>query len=269
MNKRRSINTKFWDDNFVVELTPEEKLLFLYLLTNSLCNILGIYEISIKRICFDTGLSFESISKALKGFERHNKIKYVHGYVIIYNFLKNQALNSNMEKGAVQIYNNLPNELKNKELGKPLKAFQRLSKPFKSFQILPKPFKAFEKEKENKKNKIFSADVQNLFEFFIQNFPVNTHPKNDKQKFEWLNCADKLINKDKYTMFEIKEIVQKFRADDFWGQNFQSPLKLRVKNKENIKYIDFFKNKLDGNIINREAQSRYNVPVCDHEHDRL
>jgi len=70
-------------------------------------------------------------------------------------------------------------------------------------------------------------------------------------------------------MFEIKEIVQKFRADDFWGQNFQSPLKLRVKNKENIKYIDFFKNKLDGNIINREAQSRYNVPVCDHEHDRL
>ena len=88
MDKRRSINTKFWDDNFVVELTPEEKLLFLYLLTNSLCNILGIYEISIKRICFDTGLSFESISKPLKRKKKIKKIKFFQQMFKIYlNFL--------------------------------------------------------------------------------------------------------------------------------------------------------------------------------------
>jgi hypothetical protein len=73
-NKLRTVNVKFWQDSFIEEINSSEKLLFLYLLTNPLTNILGVYEISIKRISYDTGLSKENIEKALKGFERAKKI---------------------------------------------------------------------------------------------------------------------------------------------------------------------------------------------------
>jgi hypothetical protein len=70
MEKLRSVNTKFWNDPFIETLDNKEKLLFLYLLTNPLANILGIYEISLSRISFDTGLTIDTVEKALKGFER-------------------------------------------------------------------------------------------------------------------------------------------------------------------------------------------------------
>ena len=112
--KLRSVNTKFWDDPFIEKLPPDEKLLFLYLLTNSLTSILGIYEITIKRICYDTGLSNETVSKGLKGFERVRKVFYVFdNYIILPNWLKNQRLNSNMKIGVINEFNTLPIELKN------------------------------------------------------------------------------------------------------------------------------------------------------------
>ena len=110
--KLRSVNTKFWDDPFIEELTSSEKLLFLYLLTNPLTNLLGIYEITIKRISYDTGLSQEIIRKGLERFETVKKVFFDDNYIILLNFLKNQNLNSNMKIAAKREYNNLPNSLK-------------------------------------------------------------------------------------------------------------------------------------------------------------
>ena len=70
--KLRSVNTKFWEDPFIEDLTPSEKLLFLYLLTNPKANLLGVYEISLKKISYDTGLNNETIRKA---FERFAKVQ--------------------------------------------------------------------------------------------------------------------------------------------------------------------------------------------------
>ena len=124
MNKLRSVNTRFWEDPFVEGLKPEEKLLFLYLLTNPLTNLIGIYEISEKRMSYDTGLTIERIRKALKAF--NPKVVYTDNYVILPNFLKNQNLNTNMQKGAMKIYDELPNWLKDSINDKPLKAFESL-----------------------------------------------------------------------------------------------------------------------------------------------
>ncbi len=55
--KQRIVNTKFWDDSYITRLTPTEKLLFLYLITNPLTNISGVYELPLKRVAFDTGFS--------------------------------------------------------------------------------------------------------------------------------------------------------------------------------------------------------------------
>jgi hypothetical protein len=115
-SKLRSVNTRFWDDPFVEDLTPSEKLLFLYLLTNSLTNLLGIYEITIKRITFDTGLNKESVLKALESFERLGKVYFISGFIVLPNFLKNQNLNPNMIKNVISEFGDLPEWLKTKLL---------------------------------------------------------------------------------------------------------------------------------------------------------
>jgi len=53
---QRYISTSFWDDEWVQGLTPDEKLFYIYLLTNPLTNIAGVYKISDRRIVFDTSL---------------------------------------------------------------------------------------------------------------------------------------------------------------------------------------------------------------------
>ena len=112
MKKQRSICTSIWSDVFFEELTAKEKLLFIYLLTNEKTNMLGAYEISIKKICYDTDLEKSDVKKSLTKFQEHNKIKYEENYIIISNFLKHQKFNDNMKKSAIDAYNELPNELK-------------------------------------------------------------------------------------------------------------------------------------------------------------
>ena len=41
----RNIHTSFWQDTFVLDLTPEEKYFYLYLMTNSKTTQCGVYEL--------------------------------------------------------------------------------------------------------------------------------------------------------------------------------------------------------------------------------
>jgi len=111
MGKERYLNTKFWDDNYIVDKDPIEKLLFIYLLTNPLTNIIGIYEIALKRIAFDTGIDKEMVLKILKRFEEDNKMKYFNGYIALKNFTKHQKNNPSINKGIENIIPEIPIEL--------------------------------------------------------------------------------------------------------------------------------------------------------------
>ncbi len=117
MNKLRCVNTKFWEDPFVEGLNATEKLIFLYLLTNPKTNLLGIYEISKKRISFDTGVAERVVEEALNKFAKEKKVYYIESYVILVNWLKNQNLNKNMKVAIVKEFNELPINLKNKLFG--------------------------------------------------------------------------------------------------------------------------------------------------------
>jgi hypothetical protein len=116
MSKLRSVNTQFWSDPWVEDLTPSEKLLYLYFITNEKTNMLGVYELSIKKISFETGIDKKTIEKALKGFERIGKVKYTNNFIVLLNFTKHQNYNTNMKKSAIDIFNNLPKELNHEGL---------------------------------------------------------------------------------------------------------------------------------------------------------
>lgn len=86
MAKNRMINTRFWDDSWVVGLDPLEKLLYLYLLTNAATSLTGCYELTLRRIAFDTGLDETAIKNILKRFESDKKVSYVNGWVVIHKY---------------------------------------------------------------------------------------------------------------------------------------------------------------------------------------
>ena len=109
---KRYVSAHFWDDNYIVELDPIEKLLFLYFLTNPLVRISGFYEISITRIAFDTGIDRDMVLKILDRFRESGKIFYDHGYIIIPNMPKQQSYNPNMIKNARKDLESAPKALR-------------------------------------------------------------------------------------------------------------------------------------------------------------
>lgn len=99
MAKQRMINTRFWIDDYISNLDPVEKLLFLYCLTNPYTDISGIYEIPIKHMALETGLDKEMVLKILARFERDNKIIHENGWLGIRNFAKHQLNNPKVRVG--------------------------------------------------------------------------------------------------------------------------------------------------------------------------
>jgi len=180
MSKLRSVSTAFWSDPFIEDLTPTQKLLFLYLITNEKTNMLGIYEASIKKISFETGIPLANVQKDLDLLEKAGKVKHIKNFIVLTNFMKHQNFNPNMKKSAIDVYNNLPNELKMNGVdiskNNPLKGFETLSN---HYGMVPKveveyeveykvevEYKA-EREKEKKEGLILpyqSEDFKNAWE---------------------------------------------------------------------------------------------------------
>ena len=74
MAKYRQLYTEFWSDSFVLELTPEEKYFYLYLISNCKTIQCGIYKISKRIIETETGYNRDTVEKLIKRFCDYEKI---------------------------------------------------------------------------------------------------------------------------------------------------------------------------------------------------
>ncbi|WP_232230144.1 DnaD domain protein [Bacillus sp. J37] len=78
MARYRMLNTDFWMTPIVgEELTPDERYLYIYLLTNYHTTQIGIYRILKKQIAVEMGLSLDRIESLMESLEQqHNLIRY-------------------------------------------------------------------------------------------------------------------------------------------------------------------------------------------------
>ena len=118
MGIKRIVDTRFWNDNKVVDLfSPEDRYFMLYLLTNSRTTLLGIYEFNKRVMAFELGYSLESVTVLLDRFETKYgiiKISQKTNELAIKNFLKYSII-----KGGAPVKDCLVKEIKavkNKEL---------------------------------------------------------------------------------------------------------------------------------------------------------
>ena len=72
----RHIHIDYWQDGFVLDLTPEEKYFYIYLMTNSKTSQCGIYELPKRIIETETGYNRETVDKLLNRFIDYKKIVY-------------------------------------------------------------------------------------------------------------------------------------------------------------------------------------------------
>lgn len=178
MSKLRSINTSIWSDTWFEDLETDQKLLFIYLITNDKTNMLGVYETSIKKISFETGISKARIEKSFDDFEQVGKIKYQNNRVVLLNFLKHQNYNLNMKISAVRCYNELPKELKSLEsvdLEETKQGFETLCQGFGMVRKIEVEIeREYEEERELEiefeTEKLTASPKQTKFEISVQKF---------------------------------------------------------------------------------------------------
>lgn len=95
------INTRFWNDGFISNLDPIEKLLFVYFITNEHTNICGIYELPLKVAALETGIDVSMFNKILPRLKE--KIEYIEGWVVVKNFLRHQTLSSEKTRIGIKM----------------------------------------------------------------------------------------------------------------------------------------------------------------------
>lgn len=88
------VNTHFWRDGYVQSLRPDERLLFLWAITNPATDLCGAYEAPLPIIELETGLKRKRVVEIFEKFLMDNKVIYRRGWVIVRNFAKHQQGNS-------------------------------------------------------------------------------------------------------------------------------------------------------------------------------
>jgi hypothetical protein len=112
MAKHRYLNTRIWIDNYIYNLNTDEKLLFLYFITNPNTHICGIYEIMFNQIVLETRMKSQTIFNCLLKFEKDNKIVFRDNWIAIKNFAKHQKITKgNVLKGVENGLKESPKEL--------------------------------------------------------------------------------------------------------------------------------------------------------------
>ena len=97
----RHIHIDYWQDGFVLDLTPEEKYFYIYLMTNSKTSQCGIYELPKRIIETETGYNRETVGKLLNRFIDYKKIVYCEETreVFLMNWIKhNKIVSPKVEK---------------------------------------------------------------------------------------------------------------------------------------------------------------------------
>ena len=207
MAKYRHIHTTFWNDPLVLDLTPEQKYFYLYLLTNDKVKQCGIYEISLRQIVYQTGYNKDTILTLLAFFEDAGKIIYSAetNEILLRNFLK---YNSSKSPKVIKCIEDELTEVKNPILLEHLKFDDTVSIAY--------PYSIDKKKKKKKKNKK-EKEKEFIDSVFVFEKDFNKKMLNDFVEY-WTesNSEDSQMRFEKCDIFNIKKRLER------WNKNSET-----------------------------------------------
>jgi DnaD/phage-associated family protein len=223
----RPIDIEFWQDDFILDLSPEHKLSYLFLLTNRRTTQCGIYNIGLTIAQVELQFSEEKIIDHLKFFQDKGKI--------LYNDETKEVMILNWHK-----YNNIHNhkniricinkELKRVKTAEFINAFYEICKRICKEEptLLKEIFKDIDLEDEALKMEIEEDKEEKV--------TVHNEENKDKQsaKNKVLECFKNNFHLPSF--IEIEKLKQ-------WVEDMGEPLVLRALeeaicvNKRNLNYV--------------------------------
>lgn len=110
----RTIDCATWDDPWFADLDPHAKLLFLYFLTNRRSTAAGCFEITLRAMAFETGMTTGDVERHLG--ELSSRIQWFpqHQVIFVRNFYRHQSGNSNranFRSSALKVLAEMPVEV--------------------------------------------------------------------------------------------------------------------------------------------------------------
>ncbi|WP_416828201.1 DnaD domain-containing protein [Ectobacillus polymachus] len=106
----RLVQVSFWQDDFVLDLTQEERYFYLYLLTCTKTTQCGIYQLPRKVSELELGLPYDMVEKLLQRFIDYGKVIYDEQTreVLLVNWVRyNPITNTNVEKCVLRELKNV------------------------------------------------------------------------------------------------------------------------------------------------------------------
>ena len=207
----RQIQISFWQDNFVLSLTPEEKFFYLYLMTNSKTSQCGIYELPEKVMILETGYNGETIDKLLSKFIKYGKIEYnrKNKEVFLINWAKYNGSNSPKIKTRIE------KELKEAKTNEFVKKYLMVSIQY-GYSIDTETQEEEEEEEEENKNKEENPnkEVVSIWNTFAKAYNLSqiSGLSNKREKA--------IIARFKEPNFNLTKILDKIRSSPFLlGEN--------------------------------------------------
>ncbi len=261
----RTISSGFWNDPYIEELEPQEKLLYIYLFTCPHINNAGILHISPRKMAFETGI--KDVATLIKKFSDDDKLVECEGYFWVVNFIKHQSSTS------PKIIQSIGKALH----AAPVSLVDRVLKHYKALQIpyaypidtlcIPYAERELERERElegeeedsspsetpppepESKESLPKAFLESEFREeayeFADWFRTITSGSVKFDRDAWAREWDKLRRIDgRKDKKDICQAIEWARGDPFWSTNFHSPLKLRKRNDDGVMYIDVFIEKM-------------------------
>ena len=114
MSMFKNVHIKFWQNDFVLGLTAEERYFYIYLITNSMTNQCGIYKFNRRLAELETGYNSNKIESFLKKFQEYGKvmISQTTTEIMLVNWFKH---NFKSNKKALASINKELKDIKDKE----------------------------------------------------------------------------------------------------------------------------------------------------------
>ncbi|KEK22859.1 DnaD domain-containing protein [Bacillus gaemokensis] len=227
----RNVQVNFWQDDFVLDLTPEERYFYIYLLTCSKTTQCGIYPLPKRLAEMETGYNRETVEKLLQRFIEYGKILYDAETKELYiqNWLRyNPVTNTNVEKCVLRelkavkskefVYMFLQKCLE-EELNIPL-LLEHFGMPVEVSEIIPQEiFESGETDGEVEEVEPGSS----VFMFYEQNFG-SLSPYTANELSEWIaDLSEELVLKalqiahenNKRTIAYVKGILRDWHGKGY------------------------------------------------------
>ena len=100
----RTVKCAMWrEDEWFQSLTPDERLLFIYLFTNPSASVAGIYKLPLRTISFESGLALDRCKAIIARFTKDNKAYYEDGVVWVRRMREHQLPGNISNQVAIRL----------------------------------------------------------------------------------------------------------------------------------------------------------------------